>query len=959
MKSPRPNKQGRSPARRDTAGFRAARPAHSRFRRANSSAGNGSVNPFGLVSGVQVPAGGKPEGQIFEADVNGDGKKDLVCQVYNNGEGAVYSISVALGNGDGTFQAPLLTTLANSDPILVGDLNGDGKADVIQIHSASSSTFDVWISDSNGDGMFAHAVQGGTFNISSSSLQGGILTDLNGDGKLDLLAVDTASPGLVWSILGNGDGTFLNGTSTALAGFAPDGLVFADFNGDGKVDFAGLNYTTERVDVYLQSSNGFQQIGSSLVTPNAAYDTCSLAAGDLTGDGKAEIVSSNCDDENVTVYVNNGDGTFQTGVYYAAASAPGSSNADVLPEAATIADVNGDGKADITVTNNNGSDVTILLGLGDGTVTVPTVGYAVGGYPSTPAIVTDFNGDGLADVVVSDDEFSYVFLKGYGDGTFHSAFNYYAAGNASGITLATGDFNGDGIPDFVMGNCCDTTIGITVFLGRADGSLHPGVNYGSGGRLESVVVADFNGDGHPDIAAADSNLGTVSIFTGVGDGTFTLGSTTYPTDTSEASPKGIVAGDFTHDGHIDLAVFNRASNDVGVLLGDGSGHFSAPANYPVSQSADDLTAADVNGDGYLDLIVPLNASPSNGIALLLGKADNSGTFNAESDVAAGFNWLYSVAVGDLNGDGKADLAFTLDDGSTPTGVVVAIGNGDGTFQSPIPFSTTLQNPSIDLPYPSYVKIFDINADGLADVIVTNSQFGTVSVLLGNGEGLSSPVEYPSGGYAFGLALADVNGDGAMDVVTAGDDFIGATVLLNASGAGTLPNFTVTPDTPNATVTAGSPATFNLGVSGSSGYSGTITFACSGLPAGAACSFSPASITANGVTPFSTALTITTAQGRTISSTQPGRPDSPAGNAPLWAGLSGLGVFGMMLAGNKKRRRMGAVLGALVLPVLLSLGGCDDHRSAGSPAGTYTVVITATGTGTGTPTHLTNLTLIVQ
>ena len=937
--------------------------AHTRFARPKSLA-NGSTVTVGFVSAPEIPAGGETQQDTFQADVNGDGKKDLVSMVRNIvSNNNVYSISVALGNGDGTFQAPVLTTLPNNDPILVGDVNGDVKADVIQVHPGSSSTFDVWISDSNADAMFTHASQGATFAVSSSGLQGGILIDLNGDAKLDVLAVDTANPGLVWTLLGNGDGTFQNPTSTALAGFAPDLLTFADFNGDGKIDFAGLNYTSEQVDVYLQSSSGFTftQAGSSLTTPNAAYGTCNLTSGDLTADGKAEIVSSNCNDDNITVYVNNGDGTFQTGVYYASAAAPGSTSAHVYPEAATIADVNGDGKADILVSNDDGSDVTVLLGNGDGTVTVPTVGYAVGGYPRDPVLVGDFNGDGLQDVIVSDREFGYAFLKGYGDGTFRSALNYYAAGVGYGITIASGDFNGDTIPDFVVGNCCDSNIGISVFLSRADGSLQPGVNYGAGGNLENVVVADFNGDTHLDIAATARNSGVVDIFTGVGDGTFTLGSTTFPTDSTENSPTGISAGDFNHDGFLDLAVVNQGSNTVGILLGDGAGNFSAPTNYPLSQNAYDLVAADVNADGYLDLIVPLDSNPSNGVAVFLGKTDNSGTFNAESDVAAGFNSSFSPAVGDLNNDGKADLVFTVDDGSVATGVAVAMGNGDGTFQPAALWPSSLQDSTLDQTYPSFVKIFDLNTDGKPDLIVSNSEYGTVATLFGNGDGtFAAPLEYASGGYAFGLALADVNGDGAMDAITAGDDFLGATVLLNSSGSGTQPDFKVAPDVTTATVSAGSPATFNLTVTGANGYSGTVTFACSGLPSGATCSFSPATIQANNSVPLATVLTLTTSRKRTVSSAQPGHPDS-AGSS-FWLSLSGLGIFGMFLAGSgtkRARRHTGIVLGVVLLGMVFALVGCADDHTVGTPPGTFTVMVTATGTGSTTPTHLTNLTLVVQ
>lgn len=935
----------------------ASRQGRAHFARARSQSRNGAgAATIGFISATEIPAGGSAQQGIFKADVNGDGKADVVGLVRSIVSGnTIYSISVTLGNGDGTFQAPVLTTLTTNDPILVGD--GDGKADVVQFHPGPNSSVDVWISDANGDAKFTHAAQGGTFGISTSSLQGAVLTDANADGKLDILAVDTSSPGQVWFLYNNGDGTFQNGFSTPLAGQSPDGIVFADFNGDGQLDFAGLNYTNEQVDVYLQSNGTFSQAGSDLLTPNAVYDTCNLAAGDLTGDGKPEIVAANCNDQNITAYVNNGDGTFQTGVYYSAAAAPDGSSANTQPRAATIADVNGDGKADILLSNLNSSDVTVLLGKGDGTVSVPTIGYAVGGYPQQPPLVGDFNGDGKADIIVSDAEFSYVFLKGYGDGTFLSALNYYGSTNSYGFDIASGDFNGDGKPDFVISGCCNSALGITVFLSRADGSLMPGVNYGSGGHLRSVAVADFNGDGKLDIVAVDQSLIVAEVFLGVGDGTFTLNPTTFTTDVgTEATPYYVVTGDFNHDGKVDLAVANGL--DIGVLPGDGAGNFSAPTSYPLSQFADNLTAADVNGDGYLDLVVPLDSKPSNGVAILLGKSDNSGTFNPETDVAAGFNHNFAAAVGDLNGDGKADLVFSVEDGSASQGVAVALGNGDGTFQSPSLIPTSVQDANLDQPYPAYIKIFDLNADGKPDLIVTNSEYGTVATLFGVGDGtFSAPHEYASGGYNFGLVLADVNGDGATDVITAGDDFLGVTVLLNNSGAGILPTFTVVAASSTATVKAGSPANYDLTLTGKNHYQGTVSFACTGLPAKATCSFNPASIAVNGANPFATVVTITTTAARN-SDPDAVQPGPKTGGATLWR-LSGLGLFGIFLAGGNKRgrRQTGVALGLLLLAIL-ALAGCGS-TIAGTPTGSYTVTVAATGTGVNAPTQTTNLTLVVQ
>jgi hypothetical protein len=921
------------------------------------------------VSALQVPTGGEIDdnnAQIM-GDFNGDGKKDIALVVQNYVSSTwTSSISVVLSNGDGTFQAPQLTATPGNvdDPIVVGDVNGDGKDDILMVHPGNApSTFDVLIS--NGDGTFT---VGNNYVVSAAGLNGGLLTDSNGDGKLDVVVIDGESPALEIALLGNGDGTFQPAiTLTTLTGAAPNSINFADFNGDGKLDFEGR--VGNQVSVYLASGTDFLA-PVALTTSDSVYDSCNEAVGDLNGDGKPEIVSSNCYDNNLTVFVNNGDGSFQTGVYYGAGlNALTSTNASLYPYAATIADVNGDGKNDIVSSNDDGGDVTILLGSGDGTVTVPTIGFATGGYPYTPAFVADFNGDGLADIMVSDDIFSMAFLRGYGDGTFRAALDYYSptANNHYdySIGIATGDFNGDGLADFVVGQEGDSTLGITVFLSNSDGSMQSGVNYGAGGQMYYVTVADLNGDGKLDIVSVDDSAGVVQVFTGNGDGTFVQGST-FATDTAGGPyPQGLVAGDFNHDGKADVAVLNSNNYNVGILLGDGNGGFGTPTTYPISQYAYDLTAADLNGDGFLDVAVPLDNTGN--VAIFMANNDSSGTFQPESDAAFGGQYLRGIAAGDLNGDGKVDLAVTSDD-NLGNGIMVALGNGDGTFQAAAGYASTLQNFSIWDPYTSYIRMLDLDADGKLDLIYTNAEYGTVAVMQGNGDGtFSSPIEFPVGGFGWDIAVADVNGDGATDVVTADDDMSGVTVLLNANGSGTQPNFTVSTTANTLTVTAGASGTVNLNLTGKNGYTGTVTFSCSGLPAKSVCAFNPPSVMAQGNLTVSTVLTITTTAAM-ADLFRPALPNSNPAAPTFLASLSGLGLFGMVFAGGKKRtrRQKALLLGILLLVMGFSLIGCSGGSSTsggggtpGTPVGNYAVVVTSTGSGNGAPTHTVNLTLTVQ
>ena len=509
----------------------------------------------------------------------------------------------------------------------------------------------------------------------------------------------------------------------------------------------------------------------------------------------------------------------------------------------TIADVNNDGNKDIISVTTQPGNVRVLLGNGDGTMTDPNpdMGYATGGNVKTQAIVDDFNNDGKNDVMVSDLEFSFIYLQGYGDGTFRSALNYYSAPGGgfhpNGVGIASGDFNGDGIPDIVTGDFNNTAAtGITVFLSNStptnvNGGMQQGLPNNPPGSttLQFVAVADFNKDGKLDVVATNSaNLitcaaqpcGVVEIFTGNGDGSFTQTPATYVTGSSGTdttrSVLGVVVGDFNGDGWPDIAVVNNYSGtsaDVAILLNDGTGKFLPPTNYALSTLATEITAADLNGDGKLDLVVPLyGTSGTAGTAVAVFLGNGNGTFKSESDVSLGMNNPYAAAIGDLNGDGIPDLAVTIEDQTTfNQGIAVAFGNGDGTFQTATLLASTLQLHQLDNPNPGYVKMVDMNRDGHLDLVYTNTQFGTVGILYNRGAGtFDPPVEFAAGHRAFDIAVADVNGDGVLDVVTTGNAaaFSGINVLLNTSADG------VVLQSSGDHSSAGTPVNFTSTVSGS-------------------------------------------------------------------------------------------------------------------------------------------------
>ena len=361
----------------------------------------------------------------------------------------------------------------------------------------------------------------------------------------------------------------------------------------------------------------------------------------------------------------------------------------------------------------------------------PAVNYPTG-INSFGVAVGDFNRDGIPDLVVANayqggSVGTVSILLGNGDGTFRASTEF-DAGGAETTAVAVGDFNGDGKPDLVVANDGDLAgpSNVAVLLGNGDGTFMPAVVFPTNRGTDSVAVADFNGDGKLDFVAGTSIGGgptgfnsVARVYLGKGDGTFAP-AVNYPTGIVAAS---IAIADLNGDGRLDLAVANENSDSITILLGRGDGTFQAAVNYPAGPGPSGIASGDFNGDGKLDLVVA-NAGSSFGttVSVLIGNGD--GTFQAPVSYPAG-DEPYSVAVGDFNMDGKLDLIVADSGVSLGNTVNLLLGNGDGTFQTAVPYTVGTGAVS--------VAVADLNSDGLIDVAVANIDSNNVSVLLNAGQ----------------------------------------------------------------------------------------------------------------------------------------------------------------------------------------------------------------------------------
>jgi hypothetical protein len=331
-------------------------------------------------------------------------------------------------------------------------------------------------------------------------------------------------------------------------GNTPYDVISADFNSDGYSDLATTNSADTNISILLGSASG---VFADTVNYFVSTSPVSLASADFNGDGHLDLATANFNSNNVSILLGSAAGTFTAATSYPAG---------IGPRSVTSADFNGDTHPDLAVANLNNNYVTILLGsaIVPGTFTV-TANYLVG---DTPMAITsaDFNDDGypdLATVNYASNNVSILWGSATTPGTFDSIVNYWVGTGPSDITSA--DFNGDGVADLAISNYDSSNA--SILLGSAAG-INPAVNYGTVNSPTSITSANFNGDGFPDLAIADGIGNNVSILLGSATGTFAV----VGSYAVGSGPISLITADFNGDGHPDLATSNLNSNDVSVLL---------------------------------------------------------------------------------------------------------------------------------------------------------------------------------------------------------------------------------------------------------------------------------------------------------------------------------------------------------------------------------------------------------
>jgi hypothetical protein len=412
-----------------------------------------------LPSGITLSSSGTLSGTPI---VPPPGQLNFTAQLYNFTVQVTDSATPTPNVGTQALTLRLITAVSLSRTdyatgnkpygVVAADFNNDGRLD-LAIANRTDNT--VSILRGNGDGTFTAQSAFATGNLPYSLAAG----DFNGDGKQDLV-VTNFNDGNVSVFLGNGDGTFQSPVAYTIGlGGTPISVVTGDFNGDSSVDLAVANQNDASVYILLNKNDGTGTFQSAVRYPAGTSDVAAVATGDFNGDGKLDLALTNPSSDTVSVLLGNGDGTFNLAVPYATGSTGNH------PISVSAVDLNGDGKLDLAVTNLNARTVAILLGNGDGTfqsrVSYPTTnGIFIGPSAMTTG---DLNGDGKVDLVISDQEDNSVsILLGNGDGSFQNPLEFATGTFAGGVAAA--DFNGDGRLDLAIANFNDNTVSVMLHL---------------------------------------------------------------------------------------------------------------------------------------------------------------------------------------------------------------------------------------------------------------------------------------------------------------------------------------------------------------------------------------------------------------------------------------------------------------------------------------------------------------
>ena len=659
---------------------------------------------------------------------------------------------------------------------VTGDFNGDGYLNLVGVMQSG-----LGFASGNGDATF------NTPELTGAALRDSTLVvgDFNADGHLDVVGMEYGMVGdVVTMFLGQGDGTFTKQSMMTSLSWAMAAAT-GDFDADGKLDVAFASGSSNQgATIMVLFGKGDGTFHTPIVylsnAPSATWAV--LLAVDVDHDGDTDLVSGSYYEAWITLNRSNGasrsfaaEENIQLGGSagiggFAAANLDGNGEIDLIVaryvpsgvtrvldafsgapqlqqfsvgsvnQSVSLFDVNGDGNTDFVGTDPR----AFYVSLGDGAAgyTIPTRTLAP---PYTHVTPGDFNGDGHVDLAASGTTTS--ILTGDGQGGFAAP----AIGIGGSHSVAVADFTGDGVPDVASVPLVSNTQ-VLVHRNLGDGTFATAMMYSVSTDPDAILATDLDGDGDADIAVSTGV--DVTLLSNNGNGTFSTAAHILQ-NPAMTRHRGFVSGDFNGDGKVDLAVteepWGGSSALLKVALGNGQGGFGSPISSTLPAGVWWLVAGDLDGDSKLDIVA------HGQLPVIWLHGNGNGSFGtAQTIISGGGVTVGGVAVADMDNDGKLDvIASSID-------VKIHYGNGNGTFQAPVTIGPyQAGNP---------VRAADVNGDGIRDVITWGGQGGQLAVLLGRGQNVfDNPRYYPvalTDSY-HPTYVTDLNGDGLVDLVGPG------------------------------------------------------------------------------------------------------------------------------------------------------------------------------------------------
>jgi len=688
----------------------------------NNGNGTFTIAPLAIKSAI-TPDTACDYVPNFSTDLNGDGVWDIWCSKNS---------TVQYGDGNGGF-GPRFRLPSGAFPdvldAVAADFNGDGIPDIAIITVARQ--LQILLGQGGRDFTSVHTYPLPSFSGPAPAVKL-LAEDLNGDNKYDLVVIYGGANASVTPYVATSDGAFTQGATTAIGAFVPPVISAAgrDVNHDGYGDIAVI--TGSGVKFMFGTPAGPFVPGPAIASRGAGCFAGSsgttkglscLVLDDLSGDGNVDLAitgttrgspSTAVAESYVRVYMGNGQGQFSSAIQYSIPS---------FPKVLIAGDVNGTGRLDLTVATETQAALTVLRNVGKGrfssAITTPA--------PDAHGMVAaDFNRDGKPDIATVNTPSCAAPCNGAVTVAMGSGSTYFNTPSRDpigmhGAAIATGDLNHDGFLDLVVTNAtAGDNADIAVLLGTATGSFLPARNYTLGSLSRDAFLADVNKDGKLDLIED----GGVAL--GKGDGTFGP-LTAFHAGLGFGATNYLMVADFNGDGNPDVAFAaprpagGYVYGSIQILLGDGRGGWSVGQYLSLPQPITFITAGIIRPGKPIDLVASykgLNSIASasevdTGVAVIPGNGEGTFDENARSAAMYGADYAYQffgpAAIGDFNGDGIPDVGVSDPvDGE----FAVAPGYGDGLF-GPIAVYSATNNGS-------GIATADFDGNGLSDVILSST-----------------------------------------------------------------------------------------------------------------------------------------------------------------------------------------------------------------------------------------------